>query len=180
MRFFFKRVARKVRDDFGVQDVADASLAQIAHGLLSRPEVDPGALPRPPPTAPRAPPRTAHRPPRTTAHRAPRTEAPHTPGHAPCAVRCSVAPPPGGPTRIEVLPTLADQDTKSHANLIAIQENLERDAAGKGKPAWSPVLSWSDGQGFMMHNRSKSRFPNRFRRHMSADGPFHEAPRLDF
>ena len=74
-----------------------------------------------------------------------------------------------------MLKTLPNQDTKSHANLTAIQENIENDAATKGKPTWSPILSWSDGQGFMMHNRSKSRHPNRFRRHMSADGPFHEA-----
>ena len=70
MHFFFKRVARKVRDDFGVQDVADASLAQIAHGLLGRPEVNPGALPRPPPTAPSPP---AHRAPPTAHHGAPCT-----------------------------------------------------------------------------------------------------------
>ena len=166
--FFFKRVAGKVRDDFGVQDVADASLAQIAYGLLGRPKVDPGALPR-----------TAHRAP-STAHPTPR--ALHR--TLPCCSAATLFPShvahTGGPTRIEVLPTLADQDTKSHSNLIAIQENLERDAATKGKPSWSPILSWSDGQGFMMHGRSKSRFPNKYRRHMSADGPFHEAPCLDF
>ena len=50
MDFHFDRVFDTLRDDFGVQVVQEASLAQVARGLLKRPSSDPGSpLPSPPP-----------------------------------------------------------------------------------------------------------------------------------
>ena len=43
MDFHFDRVFDTLRDGFGVQEVQEASLAQVARGLLKRPRSDPGA-----------------------------------------------------------------------------------------------------------------------------------------
>lgn len=42
MDFYFDRVFATLSDDFGVQKVQDATLAQVARGLLKRPTTDPG------------------------------------------------------------------------------------------------------------------------------------------
>ena len=74
---------------------------------------------------------------------------------------------------MEILEPLPDQDTKSHSNLIAIMNNIEKDMAKKGKPPHAPCHNWSDGQAFLQQGRTMSRFPCRWRRrpHLPAAWP---------
>ena len=121
----------------------------------------------PPPSPPPPPPLPPRRRPRPQRRRRPlpptlcAAAAARRPTFVAIAVALFSLTHAGGPTRIEILSPLPDQDTKSHSNLIAIMNNLEKDMMSKNKPAWAPCLSWSDGQAFCQQGRTKSRFSPR-------------------